>query len=52
MDRPRSIIHLQILLGISPISDGWSRIWSKSLPGSAMRGRKRGWGANSQNQNA
>ena len=29
--RPRSIIHLQILLGISLISDEWSRIWSESF---------------------
>ena len=31
MDRPRLIIHLRILLDIFPISDGWSRIWSKSF---------------------
>jgi hypothetical protein len=55
MCRPRLIIHLQILLGISPISEEWLRIWSKSMPYVAAeryRGTRRGRGADSQNQNA
>jgi len=50
--RPRLIIHLRILLDISPILDEWSRIWSKSFSELAMVGRMRGSEANDQNQNA
>ena len=43
--RPRLIIPLRILLGIFPILEGWSRIWSESLLCLAMMGEMRGKGS-------